>query len=142
MTQHSQYYQYYTILPISHNITNQVFTNITQYYISNITQYSICGIMVFSINITQYFQYYSILLIQYYSILPTFKAVLFQLNMYQYSSTLQATSNFHQYYLILFEHLADVLGAIGSLGHWHRDCPEIRSEREARSPQNWGPAGV
>ena len=63
--------------------------------------------MVFNINITQYYQYYSILLIQYYSIFLTLKTVLFQFNMCQYSSILQAISNIRQYSSILPEQLGD-----------------------------------
>ena len=98
----TQYYQYYIILPILHNITNQRFTNITQYYISNITQYSIGGIK---------YQYYSILLILLnitYSILlniPNPQNCAFPIQYVSIFIILQAISNIPQYSSILAEQL-------------------------------------
>ena len=83
--------KYYIILLILHNIIHQRFTNITQFYISNITQYSIGDIQY------QFYSILPILLTQYYSIFLNLKTVLFQFNMCQYSSILQAISNIHQY---------------------------------------------
>ena len=81
--------------------------------------------MDFNINITQYYSILLILLIQYYSILLTLKTVLFQFNMCQYSSILQATSNIHQYSSILPEQLGDgqVHRDSDWLSHWLAGCP-------------------
>ena len=96
------------MLPILHNITNQIFTNIAQYYISNITQYSFGGIQC------QYYSTLPILLNITYSILLnipnphwSLKTVVFLFNMCQYSSILQAISNILQYSSILPEQLGD-----------------------------------
>ena len=97
------------MLTILHNFTNQILPNMTQYYISNITQYSIGGMQ---------YQYYSILLIQYYSTVLTRKTGLFQSNMCQYSSILQAISNLHQYSSISPEQLRD---GSSDDGRGHRD---------------------
>ena len=80
----TEYYEYYSVLPILHNITNPIFIDVSQYYISNFTQYYIGGIQ---------YEHYSILLNS-----PKLQNCFFQFNMsiLLNIANLPPISNIHQ----------------------------------------------